>query len=221
MTDNAELLRAAMDAQGITDPELRAGIAAIAGGESALTPKPEASYAHTSNDRIREVFKRLGDLPDDELDDAKADPKEWFELVYGGDWGATNLGNTQPGDGYKFRGRGLFQLTGRSNYARYGRLVGVDLIRNPDKANDPRIAAAIAVAYMKDRYHGGGWDGMKRAVGASIGNVDAEKNALFESYLASGEFAHSAEQQITGMGEEDDQAPTTFWGWLKRKVFRS
>ena len=47
---------------------------------------------------------------------------------------AEDLGNTHPGDGYKFRGRGYVQLTGRKNYARYGIATEPDQALNPDKA---------------------------------------------------------------------------------------
>ena len=46
--------------------------------------------------------------------------------------GRTNLGNTQPGDGRRFRGRGLIQLTGRANYARYAAAAGVDVVGAPE-----------------------------------------------------------------------------------------
>ena len=52
--------------------------------------------------------------------------------VYGGAWGIVNLGNTQKGDGYKFRGRGLIQLTGRANYEAYKKYSGLDVVSNPD-----------------------------------------------------------------------------------------
>src|ERR1700723_909806 len=52
----SDLLRDAMNAQGITENELRAGIGAIAGGESALKPISEVSYRNTSNSRIRQIF---------------------------------------------------------------------------------------------------------------------------------------------------------------------
>ena len=62
-----------------------------------------------------------------------------------------NLGNTQPGDGPRFKGRGYIQLTGRWNYGHFGKKVGVDLISNPELAASPDIAAAIAVQFYKDR----------------------------------------------------------------------
>ena len=65
--------------------------------------------------------------------------------------GRRDLGNTQPGDGQKFKGRGFIQLTGRDNYERFGEKIGVDLVHNPDAAKDPEIAADIAVAYWKER----------------------------------------------------------------------
>jgi putative chitinase len=64
--------------------------------------------------------------------------------------GRADLGNVRPGDGYRYRGRGIFQITGRANYARYGKLVGADLEASPELAADPTIAVMTAGAY---------WDG--------------------------------------------------------------
>lgn len=63
---------------------------------------------------------------------------------------ATQLGNTQKGDGYLFRGRGYVQITGRGNYHYWGNRLGIDLEENPDLALDPENAAQIAVYGMKD-----------------------------------------------------------------------
>lgn len=63
--------------------------------------------------------------------------------------GRSDLGNNQPGDGPKFKGRGFIQLTGRNNYKSYGEALGIDLISNPDKANDPDVAARILALYLK------------------------------------------------------------------------
>ena len=68
---------------------------------------------------------------------------------------ARQLGNLQPGDGARFPGRGLVQLTGRRNYARMSELVtrprfGVDLERDPDKALRLDIAVAVMFEGMLD-----------------------------------------------------------------------
>ena len=54
-----------------------------------------------------------------------------------------SLGNLEPGDGSKFRGRGFLPLVGRSEYARFGKLVGAELLEQPDLALDPAVAARI------------------------------------------------------------------------------
>jgi putative chitinase len=65
--------------------------------------------------------------------------------------GRKDLGNTQPGDGYRFRGRGIIQLTGRANYAAMSKTLKVDLIANPELAADAAIAIRVACDYWKSR----------------------------------------------------------------------
>lgn len=57
---------------------------------------------------------------------------------------ARRLGNTQPGDGRRFKGRGPIQITGRANYKTFGDLMGLDLVGNPDQAATPEVGFAIA-----------------------------------------------------------------------------
>lgn len=60
---------------------------------------------------------------------------------------AKDLGNVAPGDGYKYRGGGDLQLTGRANYTRIGKLTGhPEIIDNPDLLADPVISFRVAVA---------------------------------------------------------------------------
>lgn len=65
--------------------------------------------------------------------------------------GRADLGNTQPGDGVRFKGRGPIQCTGRANYRRYGRLIGIDLERHPEVAAIPSIGLHVALEYWRDR----------------------------------------------------------------------
>ncbi|MDP9053091.1 MAG: peptidoglycan-binding protein [Acidobacteriota bacterium] len=65
--------------------------------------------------------------------------------------GLSSLGNTQPGDGARFKGRGFVQLTGRANYARYSAAIGLGsgLLDTPELANDPQIASRVLAAFLK------------------------------------------------------------------------
>jgi putative chitinase len=61
---------------------------------------------------------------------------------------ALELGNDQPGDGAKYYGRGPSQITGKANYAKFGKLLGLDLVNKPDLALEKTVAIAILFAGM-------------------------------------------------------------------------
>ncbi|WP_334034770.1 glycoside hydrolase family 19 protein [Burkholderia cepacia] len=63
---------------------------------------------------------------------------------------ATALGNTQPGDGFNFRGGGLIGITGRYNFRVMGQKIGVDLEGNPDQIVQPSVAAQASAQFWAD-----------------------------------------------------------------------
>ncbi|CAN7167398.1 glycoside hydrolase family 19 protein [Brevundimonas sp. LjRoot202] len=65
--------------------------------------------------------------------------------------GRLNLGNTQPGDGKRYKGRGPIQLTGRTNYRRFGRQIGIDLEAHPEIVAFPSVGLLCACIYWDSR----------------------------------------------------------------------
>ena len=65
--------------------------------------------------------------------------------------GRKDLGNTQRGDGVRYKGRGIFQLTGRANYRTIGAKIGMDLENNPELAESPEVSVLTALEYWKSR----------------------------------------------------------------------
>lgn len=94
-----------------------------------------------------EVRKRTGW----KLEDQPAHQNALANILYGGEWGRKNLGNTNPGDGWRFRGRGIKQLTGRDNYRRFSRawLGDESLLENPDRVANPDGAVASAIWFWR------------------------------------------------------------------------
>ena len=60
-----------------------------------------------------------------------------------------DIGNRGVGEGARFAGRGYIQLTGRDNYTRYGKIIGVDLVSNPEKACDKDTAGLLLATFLK------------------------------------------------------------------------
>lgn len=120
--------QAAQVAAALADPATRAGITTRARVAAFL-----AQLAHESAG-FRYLEEIWGPTPAQRRYEGRAD-----------------LGNTQPGDGYRYRGRGWIQLTGRHNYRTYGALLGLPLEAQPDLAAQPGTAARIACAYWDQR----------------------------------------------------------------------
>jgi putative chitinase len=90
----------------------------------------------------------------------------YFEEVASGEAyeGRKDLGNTQPGDGKRYKGRGPIQLTGRNNYRSAGKALGLDLEGTPQRAADPDVGFRVA---------GWFWKANKLNPLADAGNFDA------------------------------------------------
>jgi predicted chitinase len=144
--NNKNIVIKALKDTGITNPVSIAAIMAVVQKESNFKPQSERSYATTSNARIRSIFSITRSLTEDQLKALKKDPVKFFNLVYGGKYG------NGMNEGFLYRGRGFNQLTFKGNYKRYGDMLGIDLVKNPDLVNDPVIAAKIVGLYMKSTF---------------------------------------------------------------------
>jgi putative chitinase len=79
-----------------------------------------------------------------------ADQRSLANILYGGEFGRTKLGNTEANDGWNFRGSGLLQTTGRDNYSYIKSKTGLDVIANPDILRIPsENAVKCAVAQWR------------------------------------------------------------------------
>lgn len=111
--------------------------------ESALLDRVVESLTYTTAARIRAVW------PSRFPTEAHAaplvrQPQALAEAVYGG-----RMGNIRPGDGWRFRGRGLLQVTGRDNYRVVGQALGIDLEADPDRLAEPVWALRASIAWWE------------------------------------------------------------------------
>lgn len=141
---------------GITDPKELSNFMGQVQHESANFRRLEENLNY-SGERLSAAFGDRNGLTPEKAQALASivDPHERHkaigEQLYGGALGRKALGNTEPGDGYKFRGRGYIQLTGRANYSAYGKKLDLDLIREPHLASVETHAEGIAIRYWKDR----------------------------------------------------------------------
>lgn len=140
---NIDLLISKMKEYGVEDPITQIGMLAVIGKETNFVNKKEKSYQNTDNKRIRRIFKKTRDLTDEQLNELKSDYDKFFNFVYNG-----RIGNNTKNDGSKFVGRGFNQLTGKGNYKKYGDMIGIDLVNNPDILLQDNIAAEVAVKFL-------------------------------------------------------------------------
>lgn len=101
--------------------------------------------------RIMEIFgvgKHSAKVTAEEAETLKGQPQALAERVYGlgNPKKSKELGNTRPGDGFRYRGGGMLQLTGGYNYKTRGGKIGYDLYNNPEQLDNPTVSFRVAVA---------------------------------------------------------------------------
>jgi putative chitinase len=143
---NKDAMVRQMAESGITDPKEQAMFMAQLDHESGGFTKMEESFNYKSAARLMQVSGSARKKGQPAVEQAMAQgPEAIAELMYGG-----RMGNKSPGDAYAFRGRGAIQLTGRENYARAGKALGLDLENHPELAAEPENSAKVAAWYWKD-----------------------------------------------------------------------
>jgi putative chitinase len=143
---------------GVVNPNSIIGMLSVIGKESKFIPKSEKMVYTPGRlaevwDRFSKTGKRVpkgqGKSNYNELAVQYAgNDQKLANFVYGGRYGN---GPESSGDGYKYRGRGFNQITFKGTYKKYGKLLGKNLVGNPDLLNDPNIAAAAAVKFLLNR----------------------------------------------------------------------
>jgi putative chitinase len=97
--------------------------------------------------------------------------------------GREDLGNTEPGDGFKYRGRGLIQITGRANYQACGDALATDLIESPELLSEPDMAVRSAMWFwqlhgLNELADAGNFERITRRINGGL-NGQAERLALW------------------------------------------
>ena len=209
LSGKAAMVAAAVGSLGITNAYAKQAIVATSAKESGLDPKSKedgaSAYLKTLKNRgidyIHKVFPQLkpGGRVAKQLNMPNGVPAEYlqsewskgdeafFSMVYDG-----LSTNSQPGDGYKYRGRGLIGITGRSVYKNVGNVIGIDLESNPDAlTQDFDTAAKAAAAYLAMTM--GGKGGPKK--GFEIMNSFQDPDTALKSTLrAVAGYGHKEEE---------------------------
>lgn len=185
--DNADyLLKQAQD-HGITNPRELANFMGQMQVESGGFSRMNENLNY-SGERLLEVFPGRNGM--NTLAQANAVAAGGSDAIankiYGGSWGKLNLGNTEPGDGATYHGRGYVQLTGRDNYERVGREMGLDLVHHPELAADRETAAKIALHYWDARVVA---NGHQTDVTAACKDINGGHNGLQDRKDAAREWA--------------------------------
>jgi putative chitinase len=179
-----EKLFEALKEQGITGGAAQANILAQVQAESGF--KSRSENLNYSGKKLFELYGagnkggnkvRFQSLEEAEQLAAQG-PEAIGNLIYGG-----RMGNAAD-EGFKYRGRGLIQLTGKANYEKFGKLLGIDLVENPDLANDPDVAAKIAAAYFKEKEKRGVDLTDIAAVGKAVGYAGGQEETARRAQLA-------------------------------------
>lgn len=136
-------LSAAMAEYDITTPARAAAFLAQLAHESVELTHVEENLNYSATGLLKVFPKRV--TPEQAVTLAR-NPEAIANHVYGN---RKDLGNTEPGDGWRYRGRGPIQLTGKANYAKAAEALEAPLVENPDAVTAPLVGARVAGWYWQ------------------------------------------------------------------------
>ena len=168
-----EPLNAAFAKYDISTPTRQACFIGQCQHESANFTKLEEGLNYSAS-RLMAVWpSRFPNL--DVANQYANNPEKLANKVYGG-----RMGNVEDGDGWKYHGRGLIQLTGKDNYANCGSGLGVDLLSNPEWVATPEYAALSAGWFwnkkgLNDLADTGDYETMTKRINGGLIGLDDRK----------------------------------------------
>ena len=191
-TAGIKALLAACDTVGLSTREQKCTVLAIVGGESGWIPQDEW-YSYSEVLLAKTFVTTFKNNPDKLKTYArwKGSKEVFFDFVYDPKNNGGDLGNTEVGDGGKYFGRGLIQLTGRANYTKYAKLTNIDILNTPSLlSNDLTTSALVAVHYIKNQTprgvvstsNPGYFYAAKKKVGHDTGNGAAKRLEYYEYF---------------------------------------
>lgn len=173
-------------ASGIDTPKALANFMAQVEHESGGFQRLEEGFRYTRGieqitSKVKSALREGPEVLEAARQEAlRNQPGKLAELMYGG-----RMGNDQPGDGYRYRGRGYIQLTGKDIYAEAGRDLELDLLNDPGLAAKPEHAEKIAIWYWQKKVPARAQGNVKAATKAINGGYNglADRERRFEKWL--------------------------------------
>lgn len=184
-----KIIKIAKDS-GITNKYAIAAMLSICKKESGFIPQNEASYSSTTAVRIKKIFSAFRKYSDSEVDRIKKSHKEFFDIIYGSRYG--NASN----EGFKYRGRGLNQITFKGNYVAYKKLSGYDIVNDPDLLNTIDVAAKCLAEYFKSNFKDAGNVVKSKYNFTNINSFEKLDDAMGAFYHANAGFGTSYSQIV-------------------------
>ena len=217
---NIDLIIDVFKGYGVTNPYAIVGALCVIGKESGWIPQSE--NLNYSKERLPEVWgafsktgKRVKDGEGKSQYNALAakyagDSVKLANFVYGVTTSnpkgmrspskdGTVQGNQEWGDGYKYRGRGFNQITWKSTYKKYGEEFGIDLVKYPDKLNEPKIAAKSAFVFFRNVFKSGG---KSNPLNFMNNFTSVDEALVYFAKANSGDITNTAEYAITKSREK-------------------
>lgn len=187
----ADPLVAASMLYGIDTPARIAAFVAQAAHESVNFTRLEENLYYSNPERILQVFRRLRSRGLSGVVPLTRNPQALGNAAYAG---INGNGSEASGDGWRYRGRGLFQLTGRANYQAAQEAIGRPYISQPDLVAQPSDAVLTAAWYWhsngcNEMADAGAIDQITRAINGPAMLAAAERRNLFDDALRAFIFA--------------------------------